>query len=114
MESRISKLEALIPTLATKADIGEVRADLHKMDASIVRWMIATVIGLFLGFAGLFFTVSSAFKGSSMQPVAAQPQPIIIQIPSPTGQDSQYQPARGETDRRPQLQRPTGDKDPPK
>jgi len=84
MEPRIAALEArldtLIPTLATKADVGEIRADLHKMDASIVRWTIATVIGLFLGFAGLFFVVVKTMKPTAPPAASA---PIIIQVPQP-------------------------------
>lgn len=107
MNERVAKLEALIPTLATKADIGEVRGDLHKMDASIVRWMIATIVGLFLGFAGLFFTVSNLMKPSSSTVTPVSAQPIIIQVPAAPSSEarelpghrpasSQIQPAQGE------------------
>lgn len=86
MESRVAKIEAIIPTLATKADVEAVRGDLHKMDASITRWMIATVISLFLGFAGLFFTMSNTINGAlerAAKPApVAQPAPIVIQVPS--------------------------------
>lgn len=79
---RITGIEAILPTLATKADISEVRADIHKADASIRTWMIATVIGLFLGFAGLFLAVSSSFK--TALPTASSPAmaPLIIQVPA--------------------------------
>lgn len=86
MERRLSQLEAVIPTLATKSDVGEIRTDLHKMDASVVRWMIATVIALFLGFAGLFFTMSTSINGALDRAAAAQsaaPAPIVIQVPAP-------------------------------
>jgi hypothetical protein len=94
MEDRLAKLEAVIPTLATRVDVEGLRTDLHKMDASIVRWMIATVLTLFLGFAGLFFTMQNSINGaldrtarSLVQPATErQPpqstQPIIIQMPS--------------------------------
>lgn len=88
MDSRLSKLEAIIPTLATKSDVEGVRTDLHKMDASITRWMIATVIALFLGFAGLFFTMSNTINGaleratrSGTVSAPAPAPPIIIQMP---------------------------------
>lgn len=80
MAERISKVEAILPTLATKADIGEVRADLHKADASTKAWMVATVISLFLGFCGLILTLRS-----SVQPpqVPSPPGlPTIIQLPA--------------------------------
>lgn len=94
MEDRLTKLESVIPTLATKVDVEGLRTDLHKMDASIVRWMIATVLTLFLGFAGLFFTMQNSINGaldrtarSLSQPAAERQvpqstQPIIIQMPS--------------------------------
>lgn len=86
MDVRVAKIESIIPTLATKADVEGVRGDLHKMDASITRWMIATVIALFLGFAGLFFTMSSTINSAlerAVKPAAVQPaSPLIIQLPA--------------------------------
>jgi len=78
MDVRLTKIEAILPTLATKSDLAELRSEvnhqmgelrvdmqkmetsMHKMDASIVRWTIATVIALFLGFSGLFFTMQNS------------------------------------------------------
>lgn len=87
MRERLAKLEAVLPTLASKADVEGVRADIHKMDASITRWMIATIIALFLGFAGLFFTMSNSISGSLERATKANsspsvPTPIVIQIPA--------------------------------
>ena len=92
MEARINTLEEAVknlPTkadmtelrLANKADFAELRADMHKNNAEIQRWMIATVIALFLGFSGLFFTMNNSTK-----PSAPTQQPIIINVPaaSPT------------------------------
>ncbi|MDL5036816.1 hypothetical protein QRD40_10705 [Comamonas sp. Y6] len=62
---------------------GELRADMHKNSVDIQRWMIATVIGLFLGFGGLFLAMSNALKPSTSsvtQPT--QQAPIIINVPS--------------------------------
>lgn len=88
MEARLAKLEGVIPNLATKVDVEALRGDLHKMDASIVRWMIATILTLFLGFAGLFFTMQNSIHVGMARttqpavPVAAPaPPPIIIQLP---------------------------------
>ena len=76
MEHRMTALETrldtILPTLATKADIHHAVGETHK-------WMIATVIGLFLGFGGLFLAMSNALKPS---PAVTQPQPIIIQVPA--------------------------------
>jgi len=63
----------------------ELRADMHKNSIDIQRWMIATVIGLFLGFGGLFLAMSNALKQPTSVPQAAlqstQP-PIIINVPA--------------------------------
>lgn len=85
LDKRISAIETVLPTLATKADLNlgmaELRADLHKMDASIKTWMIATIIGLFFGFAGLFFTMNNSLK-SAPAPVSAPQPPVIINVPA--------------------------------
>jgi hypothetical protein len=83
ISERIAQVEAILPTLATKADIGEVRADLHKAIATTNAWMIATVISLFLGFSGLFLAVNSASRASSTSPAASSAiPPMIIQVPA--------------------------------
>ncbi|MFM0243823.1 hypothetical protein [Paraburkholderia sediminicola] len=80
-ERRLTAIETLMPTLMTKTDGEVLRADLHKMDASIKTWMIATIIGLFFGFAGLFFAMSNSLRAPSTPQAAA---PIIIQLPAPS------------------------------
>jgi len=66
-------------------NFGEVRADLHKNSVDIQRWMIATVIGLFLGFGGLFLAMSNALKPTTQQAptaaVATPSPPIVINVP---------------------------------
>jgi len=78
MESRLTALETrldtILPTLAT-------REDMHKIDASIKAWMIATIIALFIGFAGLFFTLSNSIRSGS-QAASQPPAPTIIQVPA--------------------------------
>jgi len=88
-EARLHALEAVLPTLATKADVaelrGELRSGLAEVRADIAesrvdgqRWIVATVIGLFIGFGGLFMAMSNALKPG---PMAAAQQPIIINVP---------------------------------
>jgi len=79
MEHRITALETrldtILPTLATKADIQQATSETHK-------WMLGTVIGLFIGFGGLFFAMSNALKPiPSSTPM--QQAPIIINVPAP-------------------------------
>ncbi|MES2117199.1 MAG: hypothetical protein V4578_18700 [Pseudomonadota bacterium] len=94
MDERLTALEthfnAILPTLATKADLEALRADIHK-------WMVATVMGLFIGFAGLFIAMGNILKPTVQAPVAAPavapqatpqsvPPVIIYNIPSDSRQ----------------------------
>jgi hypothetical protein len=88
-KERLAALEAhynaLAATFATKADVESLRADMHTMSADTHKWMVASLIGLFIGFGGLGVTISRILK-SQLQPVSAQaaaPQPIIIYLPQP-------------------------------
>lgn len=78
MEHRITALETrldtLLPTLATKADLAHGFADM-------VKWIIGT------GFAGLaaFVTIMTFVLNNATPkaPAAPQPAPIVITIPVP-------------------------------
>lgn len=80
-EKRLIAIEAILPNLMTKSDGEALRADIHKMDSSIKAWMIATILGLFFGFAGLFLAMSNAAK-APLAPSAVAP-PVIINVPQP-------------------------------
>lgn len=74
LEQSVARIEATVPMLATKADIESVKVEIQRTDAAVVRWMLGTVIALFLGFAGLFFAMNRA-----------QPQgnaPVVITVPA--------------------------------
>ena len=78
---------AILPTLATKADIEALRSEMHKMSADTHKWMVASLIGLFIGFGGLGVMISQILK-QPPQPVASQltaqaPQPIVIYLSPP-------------------------------
>ncbi|SFM06142.1 hypothetical protein [Rugamonas rubra] len=66
MDDRLIALEAhfnaILPTLATKADVEALRAEIHK-------WMLGTIVGMFIGFAGLML----AMQNMARQPAVAQP-----------------------------------------
>ena len=78
---------AILPTLATKADIEALRAEMHKMSADTHKWMIASLIGLFIGFGGLGVTISQILKpqaqSASTQIAGPTLQPIIIYVSPP-------------------------------
>jgi len=61
-----ARVEAILPTLATKADVEAMRAD-------ITRWMLATVIGLFIGFSGLIVALTRTPAAALPPPVQAAP-----------------------------------------
>ncbi len=66
MDDRLIALEAhfnaILPTLATKADVEALRAEIHK-------WMLGTIVGMFIGFAGLML----AMQNMARPPAVAQP-----------------------------------------
>jgi hypothetical protein len=86
MDSEVAALkahiDAIVPTLATKADIEILRAEMHKMSADGYRWMVASMIGMFIGFGGLYFAAS---RPQDARPAAGQPQPpVVIYLPQPS------------------------------
>jgi hypothetical protein len=88
MDARLTALETrfdtVVPTLATKTDIESVKSEIHKSSGETHKWMLATVIGLFLGFGGLFLAMSNALKPP---PQAAAPTaPIVITVPQQTAE----------------------------
>lgn len=122
MEARLAALESAVKELPTKADlvefrltsqadsaklradfadfraevktgVSELRVEMHKTNSEILKWMIATVIGLFLGFGGLFLAMSNALKSSAspapLTTTQAQQPPIIINVPGPATSPAQ-------------------------
>ena len=39
---RLTAIEAILPHLATKADIGDLRVDMERMQSSLIKWFIGT------------------------------------------------------------------------
>ena len=52
-ERRLSQVESTLPRLATKADLAEFKAELHKLETRLVRW----IAGLGLGVVGTLIAV---------------------------------------------------------
>ena len=74
-------LDAISATLATKADIQMLRTDMRKMSAVGRRWMVASLVGMFIGFVGLYFvTVNSLLVRPIVAPRSQAPI-IVIYLP---------------------------------
>jgi hypothetical protein len=89
MEHRLTALETrldtILPTLATKADIGEIRADLHKMNIEIKSWTLTTVLTIVGTMLAAIFGISQISKAVVAPATSTiQPAPIVITIPAPT------------------------------
>lgn len=78
MEHRVTALETrldtILPTLATKGDIGELRADFKGWTLTTSLTLAGTMLAGFIGIATLLMT--------SLKPPQASSQPIIINVPS--------------------------------
>jgi hypothetical protein len=84
MEARLTALETrldtVLPTLATKADLGEVRSDIHKVDSSIKTWMLATMLTIIGTMLAAIFGINQIYKTAPSG--SPQTAPIIIQLPA--------------------------------
>lgn len=74
---------AILPTLATKADIEAMRAEMLKQALETHKWMLASVIGMFVGFGGLFLAASNLQKQPAPLVQAAPAPPVVIYLPAP-------------------------------
>jgi len=89
-ETRIMNIEAIIPTLATKADLERLRADMTKAMGSMHTdfergqkenraWMLGTVLALFVGIVG----AGSYFMSGNVRQPAPQAPIVIYASPPP-------------------------------
>jgi len=79
MEKRIADLEAVIPSLATKLDLADLRAEMHKGFNDQIKWIVGTGLGGIVLFATIMtFVLNNAVPKS---PPAPQPAPVTIQAP---------------------------------
>lgn len=84
MEHRVTALETrldtVLPTLATKADLAELKSEVHKGFGEMVKWIVGTG---FVGLAALITIMSFVLNNAT--PKAAPPvqqAPIIINVPA--------------------------------
>lgn len=98
MDARLAKLEAIIPTLATKEEVvklrgetregfAEVRAaiegartDMHQNTAEIIKWMVGLTFGL--GATAIVVMTFVLNNATPKAPAAPSQPPIIINVPA--------------------------------
>ena len=74
----MSKIDERFKQAATKSDVADVKAEVHKMDASIKTWMLATVLTIIGTMLAAIFGVAQVMKPAAQ----AQQPPIVISVPS--------------------------------
>ena len=112
MDARIAKLEAVVPTLATKVDIGDIkstigdvlstigdmkstigdlkaeigglRASIAESKSDIIKWLSGAIFAaVAILLSAMFFLAGQLAPRIAQSPM--QPQPIVIQLPSMAG-----------------------------
>src|SRR5438477_2545649 len=75
---RVAKIEAVLPMMATKADIGDTKAAIAESKSDVIKWLA----GLIFAAVALILSVT-AFMLNPALPVTTQipQQPIVIQMP---------------------------------
>ena len=93
MDERIAKLEgrfdAVIPTLATKADMGDLKAAIASAESGVVKWVGGSAIAILL--ALLMFYMNRAVPISTPTP-QAPPQVIVVPVPQTTNPPASQSP----------------------
>lgn len=84
MDERLTALEThfntILPTLATKADIESLRADMSRMSS----WVLVSMIGMFCGFFGLMLAMQNMARPPAVvQPPAPNPAQQTRQLEAP-------------------------------
>lgn len=66
LDHRLTVLETrsdtVLPTLATKADLADLKAELRAEFAGLSRWMATLLVTIVLGFAGMFVTMFTVLR----------------------------------------------------
>jgi len=83
MEKRMSALEAIIPTLATKADVVELRAYFEKGQKENRNWMLVTALAL-IGAMSYFGTRHAPAPAQTQVPMIIYATPPAPAVPAPS------------------------------
>ena len=60
---RVTAIEAILPHLATKADIAELRVDMERLQSSLIKWFIGTWLATIAILAPLMIYILSRLSG---------------------------------------------------
>ena len=77
---RLARIESKLDTFATKADLQELRSEIHKGNNELIRWVVGTAVGL--GVAAITVTTFVLNNATPKAPAAAPQAPIIIHMPA--------------------------------
>lgn len=71
--------DKILPTLATKADLAEVRTEIHQSTAQMIKW----VAGIGVALASILLSAFITLYAKIEKPPATQASsPIVIQVPA--------------------------------
>lgn len=57
-----TRFDTILPTLATKTDLAELKAELRAEFGGVSRWMFALLVTMVFGFAGMFATILTLLR----------------------------------------------------
>jgi hypothetical protein len=57
-----TRFDTILPMLATKADLAELKAELKTEMSGLARWMATLAVTVVLGFAGMLATMVSLLR----------------------------------------------------
>lgn len=72
-----SRIDTILPTLATKADIAEVRTEIAESAANIIKWIVGTALGISVAAITIM-----TFVLNNATPKQAPQQPTVIVVPA--------------------------------
>jgi hypothetical protein len=82
MEHRVTALETrldtVLPTLATKGDLADVRTDIQRVGAELHRWMLGTVLTVIGTMLAALFGLNQVVNKQAPSTLP----PIIINVPA--------------------------------
>lgn len=80
-----TRFDTVLPTLATKADLAELRTELlvklEALRADLIKWMAATLITIMLSFVGLFVVLTRTISAMPTVPHAASSSMAKADLP---------------------------------